>query len=343
MNTFPFEYELPSHLIAQHPTDHRDSSRLLVVRRDNASLAHHVFRDLPDLLDLGDLLVLNDTKVLPARLLGRRSRTGGKWEGLYLGVDSEGRWELLCQTRGTLQAGESIEVEPGQLRLQLVERTALGNWLVRPETTESTLAALERHGHVPLPHYIRKGEEDSSDRERYQTVFAAQPGAVAAPTAGLHFTPDLFHRLRSRGIAWSFVTLHVGPGTFRPVETVDITQHRMHEEWCDLPGVTIEAIRSCKLRGRRVVAIGTTTVRVLETVARSEQLRPWTGRTDLFIYPPFRFRAVDALVTNFHLPRSTLLLLVSAFGGSDLLRRAYEEAIFENYRFFSYGDAMLIL
>ncbi len=338
-----FDYDLPAHLIAQHPCEPRDHSRLLVVDRATGKLAHRVFAELPELLAPGDLLILNDTRVVPARLLGRRSKTGGRWEGLFLRALPDGAWELLCQTRGRLQPGETIAVEPGPLQLRLLWKTPAGHWLAQPSDPGDPLAILQTHGHVPLPHYIRKGREQPGDRESYQTVFARQAGAVAAPTAGLHFTPEVFECLRQRGIASAFVTLHVGLGTFQPIQREDFSQHKMHREWGELPVATVEAITACKARGGRVVAVGTTAVRVLETVAAGGPLRPWSGETELFIYPPYSFRVVDALVTNFHLPRSTLLLLAGAFTGVDLLRQAYMTAIAEKYRFYSYGDAMLIV
>lgn len=337
------DYDLPPRLIAQEPCPERDQARLLVVRRTGAILEHHIFHELPDLLNPGDLLVLNDTRVLPARLLGRRSRTGGKWEGLFLGLKAEGLWELLCQTRGRLIMGETIQIEPGSLQLVLTSKTPKGHWLARPNEVGSPPELLQRHGQVPLPPYIRKGRAETADRERYQTIYARQAGAVAAPTAGLHFTPLLLDRLYKRGILWSFVTLHVGLGTFQPLQTENIIQHRMHHEWGELPATTVTAIAACQQRGGRVVAVGTTTVRVLETVAATGPIRPWSGETDLYIFPPYEFRAVDALITNFHLPRTSLLLLVSAFAGGDLLRQAYNSAIEREYRFYSYGDAMLIL
>jgi S-adenosylmethionine:tRNA ribosyltransferase-isomerase len=316
---------------------------LLVVHRAGGTLSHHHFADLPALLDPGDLLILNDTRVVPARLLGQRERTGGKWEGLYLRTLPGGLWEMLGQTRGTLQEGEFIAVEPGPLRLELVRKQTDGSWLARPSEPGPAPLVLQEHGHVPLPPYIRKGLSSELDSDRYQTVYARQAGAVAAPTAGLHFSDGVFDQLRARGIDWSFVTLHVGWGTFQPLQSDDVMQHQMHAEWGELPEATVQAIESCRQRGGKVVAVGTTSVRVLETVAASGPLRPWSGETNLFIYPPYRFRVVDALVTNFHLPRTTLLLLVSAFAGEELLRKAYETAIAEQYRFYSYGDAMLIL
>ncbi len=337
-----FDYLLPPDLIAQQPLEPRDHSRLLLVRRADATLSHHVFRDLPDLLAPGDLLVLNDTRVLHSRLLGRRGRTGGKWQGLFL-REMEGAWELLCQTRGRLVADETIEVEPGPLQLQLLRRTPDGTWLAQPSLPGSPVELLAQHGQVPLPPYIRKGRAADADRDRYQTVYARHAGAVAAPTAGLHFTPKLFDRLQQRGVGWTFVTLHVGRGTFQPIQADDVTQHRMHREWGELSAEAVASIADCRRRGGRVVAVGTTAVRVLETAAAADPLRPWSGETDLFIYPPYAFRAVDALVTNFHLPRTSLLLLVSAFAGVELTRRAYQAAVDQRYRFYSYGDAMLIV
>jgi S-adenosylmethionine:tRNA ribosyltransferase-isomerase len=346
MRTDLFDYELPAHLIAQEPRPERDQARLLVVRRSDAAIDHHIFHELPDLLTPGDLLVLNDTRVVRARLLGQRARTGGHWEGLYLGSRPDGTWELMCQTRGRLQEGETIRVEPGPLELILVARTQDGHWLVRPSgagIAGTALELLERFGQVPLPPYVRKGRASAVDQERYQTVYARQAGAVAAPTAGLHFTPRVFDALAQRGIGWTFLTLHVGLGTFQPIQTEDIADHPMHREWGELSAATATAIQECRARGRRVVAVGTTSVRVLETVASSGPIRPWSGETGMYIYPPYHFRAVDALITNFHLPRTSLLVLVSAFAGIDLIRRAYKTAIEHEYRFYSYGDAMLIL
>jgi S-adenosylmethionine:tRNA ribosyltransferase-isomerase len=317
---------------------------LLVVRRADASIHHYFFRDLPDLLDRGDLLVLNDTRVLPARLLGRRERTGGRWEGLFLGVSTDGTWELMCQTRGRLEEGETILVEPGPLVLTLLRKNPEGRWQVQPLVSgESAEVLLQRHGHVPLPPYIRKGRASAADRERYQTVFARRSGAVAAPTAGLHFTPWLLERLAEQGIGRTFITLHVGLGTFQPIQAENIAEHGMHQERGELSEQAAAAIADCLARNKRVVAVGTTSVRVLETAAETGVIRPWSGEAQLFIYPPYQFRAVDALITNFHLPRTSLLLLVSAFGGIDLIRKAYQEAILRQYRFYSYGDAMLIV
>lgn len=336
------DYELPPELIAQYPAQRRDESRLMFVHRATRTIQHHVFRDLPTLLRAGDLLVLNNTQVLPARLYGRRQSTGGKWEGLFLG-ESGGLWELACQTRGQLHTGEIIEIDPPGLRLQLVEKTNEGRWRAAPEPSGSTLSLLQKHGHIPLPPYIRKGRAEAADAQRYQTIYARQPGAVAAPTAGLHFTPEVFEALAARGIERAFLTLHVGAGTFEPIRTEDYRQHVMHAEYGELPASTAAAILRCRQRGGRVVAVGTTSVRVLETVAASGEIREWRGETGLYIHPPYPFRAVDALITNFHLPRSTLLLLVGAFAGGELLRDAYAAAVAEKYHFYSYGDAMLIV
>ena len=350
MHISQLDYDLPPELIAQHPSDRRDHSRLLLIRRGGSPQGHHLFRDLPELLRPGDLLVLNNTRVLPARLLGRKARTGGKWEGLFLQQHPEGTWELLCQTRGRPEVGDSVLVDPPvpssglePLSLRLEGRTPEGRWLVRPQgETRGVPELLGLYGQIPLPPYIRKGQEGPGDRERYQTVFANQPGSVAAPTAGLHFTPELLEHLTHRGIEQASVTLHVGIGTFQPIQVEDVTQHRVHPEWCEVPARTVEAIEACRQLGGRVVAVGTTTTRTLETAARQGKLQPWAGQTALTVCPPFAFRVVDALITNFHLPRSSLLLLVAAFTGWDSLRESYRVAIENRYRFYSYGDAMLI-
>jgi S-adenosylmethionine:tRNA ribosyltransferase-isomerase len=334
-----FDYELPPRLIAQHPPAERDAARLMVLDRAAGAIAHHVFRELPDLLRPGDLLVLNDTRVLPARLVGVREKTGGRWEGLFLRETPEGLWELLARTKGKPALGETFAA--GGLRLIFRGRTE-GHWLMTPDPPGPVAELLVTHGHVPLPPYIRKGQAAAEDRERYQTVFARADGSVAAPTAGLHFTPALFEKLQQRGIETCRVTLHVGPGTFAPIRD-DPATHVIHREWAEAPESTVEMIHACKARGGRVVAVGTTATRALESAAAGGELRPWRGETGLFIRPPYPFRVIDALVTNFHLPRTTLLLLVGAFAGVELLRRAYADAVAAEYRFYSYGDAMLIL
>jgi len=336
-----FDYHLPEHLIAQHPAARRDESRLLVVRRDGGTLEHHTFRDLPGLLSPGDLVVLNDTKVLPARLVGRREGTGGKWEGLFLN-EVGGQWEMLARTRGHPEVGTVFVTDTG-LRLTLRGRTPDRHWLMEPEPAGPAAELLGRYGHVPLPPYIRRGQDCEEDRDRYQTVYAERVGSVAAPTAGLHFTPEVLARLGERGIGTARITLHVGLGTFAPVTTADPARHAIHREWCEVSAATVEAIRAAAGRGGRVVAVGTTTTRALESAARSGELRPFLGETDLYIRPGFEFRVIGGLITNFHLPRTTLLLLVGAFAGGELLRSAYAEAVAREYRFYSYGDAMLVL
>lgn len=336
------DYDLPPHLIAQEPAADRDASRLLVVDRLMGELRHHHFRDLPDLLNPGDLLVLNDTRVLPARLVGRREKTGGRWEGLYLRESADGLWQLLAQTRGRPTAGEVIVIEPGPLKLTLRGRVG-GHWLAEPSPAGRTAELLAASGQVPLPQYIRKGRAAAADRDRYQTVYARADGSVAAPTAGLHFTPALLDGLRARGIERASVTLHVGLGTFEPMKTSDPTRHKMHAEWGEVPAATVESVRGCKARGGRVIAVGTTATRALESAASGGELRPWAGETDIFIHPPYRFRVLDGLITNFHLPRTTLLLLVAALAGPELVKAAYAEAIRQGYRFYSYGDAMLVV
>jgi S-adenosylmethionine:tRNA ribosyltransferase-isomerase len=338
------DYDLPPDRIAQTPAEPRDSARLLTLDRAAGAPGHRTFGDLPDLLEPGDLLVLNDSRVLHARVLGRRQSTGGRWEGLFLKSHPDGTWEMLAKTGGKPMPGETIAIEPGPLELTLVDKLPDGHWRVRPSLAGSPAEILARHGQVPLPPYIRQGRGEPGDADRYQTVYARQDGSVAAPTAGLHFTPALFDRLRARGIDVGFVTLHVGLGTFQPIQVDDIREHVMHAEFGEIGPETVAKIEACRLRGRRIIAVGTTSVRVLESAAAANaDLRPWSGETSLFITPPYRFRVVKGLVTNFHLPRTTLLLLVAAFAGVELLRRAYETAIREHYRFYSYGDAMLIL
>jgi len=343
-----YDYALPEELIAQEPLHRRVDARLLVVDRASGDLAHRHVRDLPQLLRPGDCLVLNDTRVIPARLVGHRTTTQGRWEGLFLSADANGFWRVLGRTRGKLQPGETITLEDLQGRdavlLRLAARDPQGGWIARPDSDEEPHALLERIGRVPLPPYIRKGEMVDADRQRYQTVFARVPGAVAAPTAGLHFTEGLLARIEERGVVLCRLTLHVGLGTFRPISTPNLADHAMHAEWGQLDEAAAERIEQCRAAGGRVVAVGTTCVRLLETAADAAgRLHPYSGETDLFIRPPYQFRAVDAILTNFHLPRTTLLVLVRTFGGEELIRRAYDEAIAEGYRFYSYGDAMLVL
>lgn len=345
------DFDLPEDLIAQHPVEPRDRSRLMVVDREAGRIEHRTFADLPDFLDSRDVLVRNDTRVVPARLIGRRESTGGRWEGLFLREcpDGSGSWEILAQTRGRPRIGERVIVGQG-LVLALESRGEAGCWIVRPVADESgtvegstALALLERHGQTPLPPYIRGGRESAGDRGSYQTVYARRPGSAAAPTAGLHFTAELIDRLAARGIAFVDVTLHVGPGTFRPITAERIEDHVMHAEWAELSASAVDVLNERRRQGGRIVAVGTTSARTLETAAMGGSLAPFTGETRLFIRPGHVFHGLDALVTNFHLPRSSLLVLVAALAGEDLIRAAYEGAIRERYRFFSYGDAMLIV
>jgi len=363
-----FDYDLPHALIAQEPLPNRVDARLMVVDCQRGEIEHHHIRDLPYLLSSGDRLVLNNTKVIPAQLVGRRTVTGGRWQGLFLQETEEGHWRILCKTRGRLAPGEAVTLEDREgrpaFKLWLIERLEDGEWLAHPEPAQegpeeepaiSAYAMLEQIGRVPLPPYIRGGRMVDADVEHYQTVFAKRAGAVAAPTAGLHFTADLLCTMESQSLHFSTVTLHVGLGTFRPISgkspltTEALDQHVMHSEWGELTAQSAADIGASRQAGQRVVAVGTTALRVLETAAAAgpeggpEGLAPWQGETDLFIRPSFQFRAADALLTNFHFPRTTLLVLVQAFAGRELIQKAYEEAIREAYRFYSYGDAMLIL
>lgn len=342
-----YDYDLPKELVAQEPMVCRSDARLLVVRRHEKTLEHRHIRDLPEILHANDCLVLNNTKVVPARLLGQRQKTGGHWEGLFLEAGPNGVWHILCKTRGAQRPGDVVvlasAVNAEDLELELIAKESDGSWIVRPRADADAFTLLEQVGRVPLPPYIRKGQMTASDRENYQTVFAEVPGAVAAPTAGLHFTETLLKRLAEQGVERCTVTLHVGEGTFRPIATETLAEHPMHGEWATIDRTAVEHITACRRRGGRAVAVGTTSVRVLETAAAEGELRPYTGVTNLFIRPPYRFHAVDALLTNFHLPRTTLLVLVRTFGGDELIRQAYDEAVRERYRFYSYGDAMLIL
>ncbi|HIQ06244.1 MAG TPA: tRNA preQ1(34) S-adenosylmethionine ribosyltransferase-isomerase QueA [Anaerolineae bacterium] len=357
MKTIEFDYELPPELIAQTPAEPRDSSRLLVVHRESEQLEHRIFRDVVEYLRPGDLLVANDTRVIPARLFGRK-RTGGKVEVFLLKRLGERRWE--CLVRGhRLRPGVEMEIA-GQnggrgetpagekIRARIVAETPSGGRIV--EFDRPISPRLPILGHVPLPPYIHTPLRDP---ERYQTVYARTEGSVAAPTAGLHFTPELLLRLREMGVGLTYVTLHIGLDTFRPVQTENVEDHPMHTEWCELTPEAAQEINETRLAGGRIVAVGTTAVRVLETAAACctpegevcgwQTVAAFHGLTDLFITPGYRFRAVDVLITNFHLPRSTLLMLVSAFAGRDLIFRAYQEAIRLKYRFYSFGDAMLVL
>jgi S-adenosylmethionine:tRNA ribosyltransferase-isomerase len=349
-----YDYYLPDERIAREPLAERDAARLLVADRRTGELSHRRVRDLPELLSPGDCLVLNDTQVLPARLFGVRAATGGKWEGLYLGSTGDGSWKLIGETRGRLQPGEEIHVMPAheagssaQLVLKLEVRDDDGIWTARVRGENSDpVQLLGEFGTVPLPPYIGRKLAADGDWARYQTTYARHPGAVAAPTAGLHFTPELLASCESRGMGRTTVTLHVGIGTFRPISVARLDEHKMHSEWCELSPESAAVINHTRASGGRIVAVGTTSVRTLETAAArssSEDVEAWRGETDIFIRPPYQFRAVDALLTNFHLPRSTLLVLISAFAGHALMKKAYDAALAGDYRFYSYGDAMLIL
>ncbi|MBG1245073.1 tRNA preQ1(34) S-adenosylmethionine ribosyltransferase-isomerase QueA [Nostoc sp. NZL] len=357
-----YDYKLPSELIAQNPAVPRDSSRLLVVNSPTTGTEtaplHHIFHDLPALLRSDDLLVMNNTRVIPARLYGHKS-TGAKIQVLLLEERQYNCWLALVKPGKSFKQGakiifdvrqlgigdleDSYQVKSPQLTATVLETdAATGGRLLQFDVPEgqSLMQLLEVFGEVPLPPYITTSE--AAD-EQYQTVYAKQPGAIAAPTAGLHFTPELLQKLRDRNINQAFVTLHVGVGTFRPVEVEDVTTHHMHEEWIEVPAATVEQIRATKAAGGRIIAVGTTAVRALEGAAQSGDLQPFCGKTDLFIYPGYQWRVVDGLITNFHLPRSSLLMLVSALIGRQRLLNIYNEAIAFGYRFYSFGDAMLIL
>ncbi|MBW4555136.1 MAG: tRNA preQ1(34) S-adenosylmethionine ribosyltransferase-isomerase QueA [Trichormus sp. ATA11-4-KO1] len=356
-----YDYALPTELIAQNPVFPRDSSRLLVINspttgKETAPL-NHIFRDLPELLRTGDLLVINNTKVIPARLYGRKS-TGAEIEVLLVEERQHNCWlalvkpgkrfkrgtKIIFKPRGLVISGQKYSSSrPTQLTATVLETdAATGGRLLQFDVPEgqSLVQLLDEFGEIPLPPYITAS---TAADEQYQTVYAQQPGAIAAPTAGLHFTPELLEKLRDRGINQAFVTLHVGVGTFRPVEVEDVTSHQMHEEWIEVPPETVEQIRATQAAGGRIIAVGTTVVRALEGAAQSGDLQPFCGKTDLFIYPGYQWRVVEGLITNFHLPRSSLLMLVSALIGRQRLLNIYKEAIASQYRFYSFGDAMLIL
>lgn len=345
MKIADFDYPLPPEAVAQQPLAERDASRLLVLDRRAASLRHHVFRDLPDLLDPGDLVVVNRSAVFPARLLARRPQ-GGSAEVLLVRPLAGDTWAALLRPGRRLRPGTVLRVaEAFDVHVEDGAPDRDGCRPVRLVTHDGLKPddALERHGHVPLPPYIAR-PDTSADRERYQVVYARERGSVAAPTAGLHFTEPLFQRLAERGIGRAEVVLHVGPGTFRPVKVEDVEQHRVDAEPYFIPPETADALACARTRGARVVAVGTTTTRALESSARAcDHVAPGWGRTELVITPGFQFRVIDALVTNFHLPRSSLLLLVAALAGRERVLEAYAEALRAGYRFYSYGDAMLVL
>ena len=345
MRLSDFRYELPDELIAHFPAPERTASRLLCMRRMTGELAHRQFTDVLDYLNPGDLLVFNNTRVIPARLLGHKA-SGGKIEVLIERVLND--VEALAQVRASKSPKPGMRLEfPGPdeevLRAEVLGRH--GEFFhLRFETSVPLTAALERFGHMPLPPYIKR-QDEREDRERYQTVYNSTPGAVAAPTAGLHFDEALLQRLRDKGVEQAQVTLHVGSGTFQPVRVDNVLEHRMHSERIAIDRAVCDQILACKARGGRVVAVGTTSVRTLESAAqrsKEELIAPFEGETDIFIYPGFAFRIVDAMITNFHLSESTLMMLVSAFAGREQILHAYREAVAQRYRFFSYGDAMLL-
>jgi S-adenosylmethionine:tRNA ribosyltransferase-isomerase len=357
VRTADFNFDLPPGLIAQHPAPQRDESRLLVLHRTNENIEHRHFRDLPGVFRAGDVLVLNNSRVIPARLRGANARTGGKFEILLLEEKAANDWWVMLRPGKSARVGTQIVFHGNrqitQIRATVVEVNDEGHRRLQFSGTPDISHELDRLGEVPLPPYITRANPDEmgEDKERYQTIYARTDGSVAAPTAGLHFTGKLLDEIRARGVTICSVTLHIGPGTFAPVKTETLAAHKMHEERFELGEETAHAVNEAKSAGRRVFAVGTTTVRVLESIATKNngKLNVYKGRTHIFIYPPFQFQIVDALLTNFHLPCSTLLMLVSAFAapgetrGREMVLSAYTEAIRKRYRFFSYGDAMLIL
>lgn len=339
MKKSDYWYELPEDLIAQTPTERRDASRLMLLNKTTGQIGHALFSDLPNYIHPGDLLVMNDSRVLPARLIGRKP-TGGAVEVLLLRDCGEGSWECLTRPGKKTHAGAEILFGEGELTATVEGELPGGNRLLKFNYSGIFLEVLERLGRMPLPPYIH---EELQDSERYQTVYSRIPGSAAAPTAGLHFTKELMGRIRSMGVGIAFLTLHVGLGTFRPVKSENIEDHEMHSEFCMIPEETATAVTETKRAGGRIIAVGTTSCRTLEAFSSEEgTLKPASGWTNIFIYPGYRFKCVDALVTNFHLPESTLVMLVSALAGREHVLKAYAEAVREKYRFFSFGDAMFI-
>jgi len=336
MKTSDFDYNLPESSIAQTPAEPRDSSRLLVLHRDTNELEHRIFRDVADYLNPGDLLVLNQTRVIPARIYARKE-TGGRVELLLLRRRDTLTWEALVGGKG-LRVGRMVKVEDGP-NVEILELLEGSERLIK--FSEPIEPYFSQVGNVPLPPYIH---EKLDDPERYQTVYAREPGSAAAPTAGLHFTPRLLEELQVKGVRIAYVTLHVGLDTFAPVNEDDPQEHRIHTEWCELTQETADLINDTKSRGKRVIAVGTTSVRTLETVGvqSEETVKPYVGPTSLFILPGYQFKIIDAMITNFHLPKSTLVMLVSAFAGRERILDAYKTAVDEGYRFYSFGDAMFI-
>ena len=339
MKTSDFDFELPEELIAQTPLERRDSSRLLTLDKTTGAVGHHHFYDLPAFLHPGDCLVLNDSRVLPARLIGHRP-TGGACEVLLLVDRGEGRWECLVRPGRKLRPGAQVLFGEGRLTATIEEELEDGKRLVRFHYQGIFLEILEELGKMPLPPYIKAELED---QERYQTVYSKVVGSAAAPTAGLHFTPELLEQIQKMGVRICYVTLHVGLGTFRPVKAADIRDHEMHSEFCMVSQETADIINETKRNGGRVICVGTTSCRTIESFAAEDgTMTQRSGWTNIFIYPGYRFKVLDALVTNFHLPQSTLIMLVSALAGREHTLNAYQEAVKERYRFFSFGDAMFI-
>lgn len=340
MNLKDFFYELPQELIAQEPLKDRSSSRLLVMDRNTGDISHQSFRDIVSMLDMDDCLVLNNTRVIPARLLGKKENTGAKIEMILLNRKDASTWEVILKPGRKAKPGARFVFGDGLLKAEIVDIIEDGNRIVRFEFEGTFESVLDKVGNVPLPPYIT---EKLDDPERYQTVYSDIRGSAAAPTAGLHFTPELLGELRQKGVKLAFVTLHVGLGTFRPVKADVIEEHRMHSEYYSIDEEACSTINSTREKGGRIIAVGTTGCRVLETAGdETGKIHPGSGWTDIFIYPGYRFKLVDALITNFHLPESTLIMLVSAFAGRDNTMEAYRTAVKEKYRFFSFGDAMFL-
>jgi S-adenosylmethionine:tRNA ribosyltransferase-isomerase len=336
-----YDFHLPEELIAQRPVEPRDSSRLMVVRREGGALEHRLFRDLIEYLNPGDALVVNESRVIPARLFGTRAGTGGAIEVLLLKRLDQNRWECLVKPGKKARPGQRIEFGGGRLVATVLDTTEVGGRIIEFAYEGVFEQILDELGQMPLPPYITEHLEDA---ERYQTVYARERGSAAAPTAGLHFTPELLERIQAKGVELHKVLLHVGLGTFRPVQTEDPLEHKMHSEFYRITPETAGALNQAKARGGRIIAVGTTTVRTLESNTTADGIiQAGEGWTEIFIYPGYRFKAIDALVTNFHLPKSTLLMLIAALAGRERVLAAYAEAVRERYRFFSFGDAMLIL
>jgi S-adenosylmethionine:tRNA ribosyltransferase-isomerase len=340
-----YDYKLPQSLIAQHPAPKRDQSRMLFLERKSGKISNRNFTEIVSLLPESSCLVINNTKVLPARIPGKR-QSGGKIEALLIEENNNGDWSAIVRKAGRIKQGERLEFCDGKLLAKAKERLEEGEWLLEFEETERLKERLEDVGLPPLPPYIERRNasdlQNTKDRERYQTCFATEPGAIAAPTAGLHFTPEILTEIENRGINILEVTLHVGLGTFSSIDQEDIRKHKMHAEFFSVSSQTLRQLQVYQNNNKQMINVGTTSVRVLETLAR-QNFQESSGWTDIFIYPPCKFKMTDGLLTNFHLPKSTLMLLVSAFCGRDLLLSAYQHAVAEKYRFFSYGDCMLIL